>query len=136
MMLCKYIKIVYWLLKHEVAHTTIYHSLIELCTDCDESGNLASWQQQRPDNATYTSLTTSTEMIKAVGQYFDDKNTQKFLSSPVLSLMCDESTDLRNRTELSVCRYITDAGWAKYCQNVCMHMIACTKSHAHAFLFS
>ena len=42
-------------------------------------------------------------MIKAVGQYFDEKNTEKFRSSPVLSLMCDESTDLRNHTELSVC---------------------------------
>ena len=103
MMLCKYIKIVYWLLKHEIAHTTNYQSLIELCTECDESGDLASWQQQRPDNATYTPAATSAEMIKAVGQYFDEKNTEKFWSSPVLSLMCDESTDLRNRTELSMC---------------------------------
>ncbi|XP_065907811.1 zinc finger MYM-type protein 1-like [Dysidea avara] len=111
MMLCKYIKIVYWRLKHEIAHTTNYQSLIELCTECDESGNLARWQQQRPDNATYTSSATSAEMIKAVSQYFDEKNTENFLSSPVLSLMCDESTDLRNRTELSVCvRYLTDAG--------------------------
>ena len=111
MMLCKYIKIVYWLLKHEIAHTTNYQSLIELCTECDESDNLARWQQQTPDNATYTSAATSAEMIKAVGQYFDEKNTEKFLSSPVLSLMCDESTDLRNHTELSVCvRYLTDAG--------------------------
>ena len=50
-------------------------------------------------------------MIKAVGKYFDEKNTENFLSSPVLSLMCDELTDLRNRTGLSVCVwYLTDAG--------------------------
>ena len=111
--LSKYIKIVYWLMKNEIAHTTNYQSLIALCTECDESGNLASWQQHRPDNATYTSTSTSVEMIQAAGQYFDEKTMQSVLSSPVLSLMCDESTDLRNRSELSACiRYLTDAGTA------------------------
>ena len=49
-------------------------------------------------------------MIQAAGQYFDEKTMQSVLSSPVLSLMCDKSTDLRNQTELSVCiRYLTYA---------------------------
>ena len=51
--LCKYIKIAYWLIKNEIAHTTHYESLIDLYTELDESGTLANWQKQRPDNATY-----------------------------------------------------------------------------------
>ena len=41
----KYVKVAYWLMKNEVAHTTRYESLIELCTDLDESNLLANWQK-------------------------------------------------------------------------------------------
>ena len=68
------------------------------------------WQSQRGENATYKSAATSTEMVKAFGQYLDEKTVQEVFSSPVLALMGDEATDLRNRTELSVCmRYLTSA---------------------------
>ena len=46
-MLCKYVKVAYWLMKNEVALTTRYESLIELCTDLDESNHLANWQKIR-----------------------------------------------------------------------------------------
>ena len=68
-------------MKNAIAHTTNYQSLIALCTECDESGNLASWQQHRPDNATYTSTSTSVEMIQAAGQYFDEKTMQSLTFS-------------------------------------------------------
>ena len=65
------------------------------------------WQSQRGENATYKSAATSTEMVKAFGQYLDEKTVQEVFSSPVLALMGDEATD---RTELSVCmRYLTSA---------------------------
>ena len=44
-MLSKYVKVVYWLMKNEVAHTTKYESLTELGTDLDESYHLANWQK-------------------------------------------------------------------------------------------
>ena len=115
-MLCKYVKVAYWLMKHEVAHTTQYESLIDLCTDLDESGLLANWQKQRGENATYKSAATSTEMVRAIGQFLDEKTVKELSSSPVLSLMGDEATDVRNRTELSVCmRYITSMGLPVEC---------------------
>ena len=104
-MLSKYVKVAYWLMKHEVAHTTQYESLIDLCTDLDESGLLANWQKQRGENATYKSAATSTEMVKAIGQFLDENTVQELSSSPVLSLMGDEATDVCNRTELSEIYY-------------------------------
>ena len=63
------------------------------------------------ENATYKSGATSTEMVKAVGQFLDEKTVQEISSSPILALMGDEATNLRNRTEFSICmRYLTKAG--------------------------
>ena len=52
----KNVKVAYWLMKNEVAHTTRYESLIELCSDLDESNHLANWQKIRAKNATHKSL--------------------------------------------------------------------------------
>ena len=46
LILSKYVKVVYWLIKNQVAHTTRYVSLIELCTYLDESDHLANWQKK------------------------------------------------------------------------------------------
>ena len=103
-------------MRHEVAHTTNYESLTDICTDLDGSDSLATWQKQRGENATYKSGATSTEMVKAVGQTLDEKSVQEISSSPILALMGDEATDLRNRTELSICmRYLTKAGCSVEC---------------------
>ena len=93
-------------MKHEVAHTTYYESLIDLCTDLNGSDLLATWQSQRGENATYKSAATSTEMVKALGQFVGEKTVQEISSSPILALMGDEATDLRSRTEISA--------WMKY----------------------
>ena len=90
-------------MKNEVAHTTRYEGLIELCTDLDESNHLANWQKIREKNATHKSLATSLEMVKAIGEYRDSKTVNVISGSPFLSLMGDEATDMKNRTELSVC---------------------------------
>ena len=97
------IKFVYWLMKNEVAHSTHYQSLIDLCTDFDESGVVATWQKNRGDNATYRSSAISTQLLKAIGQYIDDSVVDSVCSSSILAIMCDKATDLRNRTELSIC---------------------------------
>ena len=47
----------------------------------------------------------------------DNKTVNEISGSPFLSLMGDEATDVKNRTELSVCmRYLTTAG----CTNECL----------------
>eukprot|EP00118_Oscarella_pearsei_P010818 m.68553 g.68553 ORF g.68553 m.68553 type:complete len:765 (+) comp35534_c0_seq2:451-2745(+) len=110
-MLFKYVKVAYWLMKNEVAHTTKYESLIDLCSEFDSSGYVARWQSKRGENATYKSAATSSQMVKAIGSYLDEKLVASLSSSPMLSLMADEATDMRNRTELSVClRYLNSAG--------------------------
>ena len=115
---------IFWLIKHEVAHTTNYESLIELCTDRDESNHLANWQRLWAKNATYKSLATSLEMVATIGEFIDAKTVSE-LPNSFLSLMADEATDLRNRTELSVClRYLTIAG----CTNECFIDVQCVPS--------
>ena len=115
-MLSKYVKAAYWLIKSEIAHTTHYQSLLQLCTEFDESGNVVRWQKSRGENATYQSSTTVTEMLTAIGQYVDEQVVQGISSSPFLALMCDEATDLNTRTELSVCmRYLNSAGCSVEC---------------------
>ena len=111
----KNVKVAYWLMKNEVAHTTRYESLIELCTYLDESNHLGNWQKVRAKkcyiqvfsnlsgNATYKSLATSLEMVKAIGEYIDSQTVNEISGSPFLSLMGNEATDMKNRTELSVC---------------------------------
>ena len=85
-------------MRHEVAHTTNYESLTDICTDLDGSDSLATWQKQRGENATYKSGATSTEMVKAVGQILDEKSVQEISSSPILALMGDEATSGIART--------------------------------------
>ena len=80
--LSKYVKVAYWLMRHEVAHTTNYESLIDLCTDLDGSDSLATWQNQRGENATYKSAATSTEMVKAVGHFLDERLSRRYLPRP------------------------------------------------------
>ena len=49
-------------------------------------------------------------MVKTIGEYIDSKTVNEISGSPFLSLM-GEATDMKNRTELSVCmRYLTTAG--------------------------
>ena len=98
-------------MKNEVAHSTHYQSLIDLCTDFDKRGVVATWQKNRGDNATYRSSAISTQMLKAIGQYIDDSIVDAVCLSSILAIMCDEATDLRNRTELSICiQYPTKEG--------------------------
>ena len=42
-------------------------------------------------------------MVKAIGDYIDSKIVNEISGSPFLLLMGDEATDMKNRTELSVC---------------------------------
>lgn len=55
-------------------------------------------------------------MVATIGEYIDEQTVSELSSSQFLSLMADEGTDLRNRTELSVClRYLTSSGCTVEC---------------------
>ena len=90
--------------------------MIELYTDQDESNHLANWQKMKAKNATYKYLATSLEMVKTIGEYIDCKTVNEISGSPFLSLMGDEATDMKNRTDLSLCmRYLNTAGYTNEC---------------------
>ena len=74
-----------------------------MCTECDESGNLVSWQQFRQHDATYISALTTVEMIQAADQYIDENVMQIVPFSPVLVRMCNILTDLKNQIDLPIC---------------------------------
>ena len=113
LMLTKYVNVANRLM-NEVALTTKYESLIELCTDLDESNHPTNWQIIRGKNATYKSLATSLERVKTIGEYIDSKTVNEISGSPFLSLMGDEATDMKNRIEVCM-RYLTSGG----CTNEC-----------------
>ena len=55
-------------------------------------------------------------MVKTIGEYIDGKTVNEISGSPFLSLMGDEATDTKNRTELSVCMwYLTTAAYTNEC---------------------
>ena len=56
-----------------------------------------------PQNASYQSCSTATELLKAVSDWLKGGIAETIRDSPFIAIMGDESTDIRTRTELSVC---------------------------------
>lgn len=109
-----YIDAAYFLLKNEIAHTTNYENLLSLVARLDYSGTIKRFMDKSPDNATYVSRTPATEYLEAVATWVRSEKLAVLKASPVIAIMGDESTDLRMRTELSICfRYLTPNGDAE-----------------------
>ena len=102
-----FIDAAYFLFKGEIAHTTNYDSLLSLIVRLDYSETIKRFMDKSPDNATYYSRTTVTEFLEAVATWIRAEKLRQLKMSPVIAVMGDESTDLRMRSELSVCfRYL------------------------------
>jgi len=56
-----------------------------------------------PDNATYKSHNTATEFLCAVSDWLQSDISRSLHESPYIAILADEATDIRQRTELSVC---------------------------------
>ena len=101
-------KCLYWLAKHEIAHTTKYVPLLELVQDlgCSCFDNL-----RVGGNATYTSERDIQEFILHMGSQVEGGVVQQLLSSPFVSLLCDETTDISVLKQMVVYgKYLTDSG--------------------------
>ena len=102
------IKVMYWLAKEEVAHTTKYESLLDLaislgCTYLKEL-NVA-------DNANYRSRQIVGEFLQTLSMQIEDDVLQNLASSSYFALMTDESTDISVLKQLVlVARYILPTG--------------------------
>jgi Domain of unknown function (DUF4371)/hAT family C-terminal dimerisation region len=109
-----YVDAAYFMFKNEIAHTTNYESLLSLVSRLDYSGTIKRFMNKSPDNATYVSRTTATEYLEAVAIWVRSEKLAVLKASPIIAIMGDESTDLRMRTELSICfRYLTPNGDAE-----------------------
>ena len=101
-------KIMYWLAKEEVAHTTKYESLLDLAIDlgCNYLKEL-----HIAGNATYRSRQIVGEFLQSISSQVEEDTLQQLASSTYLSLMTDESTDISVLKQLVlVIRYLLPTG--------------------------
>lgn len=117
----------YFLFKQEIPHTTNYEALLALVARLDGSHNVQNFMDSSPQNATYQSYATATELLQAVTNWLQSGIVETLQKSPFLAIMGDESTDIRTRTELSVCfRYISDGRPVE--TFFCLHQLRSTDS--------
>ena len=108
------LKCLYWLVREEAAHHTKFGSLLELgkSLGCSYLSEL-----ELGKNAHYTSHRIIDEFLSALSKCVEDVILSKVQESPVLSILCDESTDVANLKQLVVfCRFIdVQAGKPRTC---------------------
>ena len=91
---------------HETAHTTHFESLLNLVSRLDKSDKIKQFMNASPENVTYTSATTATELLTAVANWLTNNILDELRSSSYTAVLADESTHMRTRNELclfSVC---------------------------------
>ena len=99
-----------YLFKSEIPHTTHFDSLLALVARLDGSNQILNFMNASPDNATYDSKATSTELLAAVSQWLTTNILNRARSSQFIAILADESTDIRTRNELSLCLRFVENG--------------------------
>ena len=99
-----FIKVMHWLAKEEIAHTTKFESLISLAVSI---GAKELKSRSKGGNAKYTSERTMYEIIEVLSATIEEEILQVISTSPLISILCDESTDIAILKQLVVyVRYI------------------------------
>ena len=94
----------HWLAKEEIAHTTKFESLISLAINIGAKELKAL---SKGANAKYTSERTMHEIIEVLSATVEEEILQDIRASPLISILCDESTDIAIVKQLVVyVRYI------------------------------
>ena len=85
------LRIMYWLVKEEVAHTTKFNSLkdLSILLGCDYLQELNVGR-----NAQYTSEQSIAELLQCLSQVLEEQITRDLQSSEFFPVMTDESTDI------------------------------------------
>ena len=100
------LKCMYWLNKREIAHTTNFSPLLELCKSL---GVTYLEDMTRGLNAKYTSERFMQEGIQALAEVVSRDIVKSLQASPFFALCVDETTDVTVTKQLIVyCRYIVD----------------------------
>ena len=100
------LKCMYWLNKREIAHTTNFSPLLELCKSLGVSylEDMTCGQ-----NAKYTSECFMQEGIQALAEVVSRDIVKSLQASPFFGLCVDETTDVTITKQLIVyCRYIVE----------------------------
>ena len=102
------IKMMYWLAKEEIAHTTKFSSLMDLSIQLG-SDYLRELNLGR--NAHYTNEQTIRELLHCLSSSVEEKIFEDVSSSEFFGLMTNESTDIAMLKQLVLLvRYITEEG--------------------------
>ena len=106
-LLKKLIRSLYFLVQHRIPHTTTFNDLITLQIENGDK-QLQNHRDTSPDNATYLSKVTTSELLKSISHNIEEDLLARIKASQ-FSLIADESTDVASNEELSICaRWIED----------------------------
>ena len=97
---CDALRCMYWLNKNEIAHTTNFSELKELCVLL---GNETLPSLQKSGNTSYESEQIKQEMVEAIGSTLEEKMLIEVRDSPFYSIVLDESTDISVKKQLGIC---------------------------------
>ena len=98
----------YWLIKSEIPHTTHYTSLVKAVEfmGCSQLEHL-----YHGENAKYSSQRVIQEFQQVMGEQIELEQLKNLLSSPLYSIMIDETTDVAILKEMVVyVRYLSSEG--------------------------
>ena len=80
-MLKKLCKCVYFLVKHKIAHTTLFVPLVDLLIECDDQDLKRFFEQEARKNAQYRSTTAVSELIEAINTHLENKVSEQLQKS-------------------------------------------------------
>lgn len=92
---------IYFLAKEEIAHTTKYEPLIKRLI-MKSSESFENWIITNSDRSTYISKATASELLCCTSEILCKKLNNEVFGKK-FSLMADESTNVNNKSELSIC---------------------------------
>ena len=101
----------YFLNKQEIAHTTTFKGLKDLC---ELLGNDTLQRLPKAKNLNYESEMTMNEMVRAIGLSLEEEILLEARASPYFSLILDEATDISVNKQLGLCiQYLLEGGFIK-----------------------
>ena len=96
---CDALRVLYFLAKREMAHTTNFLPLRQLCI---QLGNQSLPRLEQVKNATYASEQSMQEMLRAIGYTLEEDLLGKVAQSPYYAIILDECTDISVTKELAL----------------------------------
>lgn len=97
---CDAMRCMYYLNKNEIAHTTNFSGLKELCVIL---GNDTLTHLKKSGNTNYESEQIMGEIVEAIGVTLEEEILREVNDSPFFSFILDEATDISVSKQLGIC---------------------------------